>query len=271
MPALPAGHSQTIFARGYRNGLGGTSAAKALNLARLGLRVTLKTCVGSDVDADRIRAAISHPGINVIDVADRGTPTERHVNLMSDDGGRVSVYLSVSGSVSDPMPPVARTALSSARVAVMDLSDHSRASLPAVRQSGVPIWTDLHDWDGDDQYRRPFVEAAAVIFFSDALLDDPVPLIRDQVARGTRMVVCTRGAAGAIAGTRDGIVECPPVPVERVADTNGASDAFFAGVLAGHLAGEDLATCLRWGVTAGALCVASDDLAPPSLDLTALR
>ena len=35
----------------------------------------------------------------------------------------------------------------------------------------------------------------------------------------------------------------------------GAGDAFDAGFIAGLLAGEDLAGCLRWGSAIGASCV----------------
>jgi sugar/nucleoside kinase (ribokinase family) len=37
----------------------------------------------------------------------------------------------------------------------------------------------------------------------------------------------------------------------------GAGDAFDAGFIAGHLNGEDLRGCLRWGSAMGASCVRS--------------
>ena len=263
---LPEARSHTIFARSHHETLGGTSAGKALNLAQLGFDVTLKTCLGGDAAADGIRAMLDHPAIRLIDVRDADTPTERHLNLMSDDGGRVSIYLAAAGMLHDPMPTAAVDALHDSAIAVLDLSDHSLATIPVARELGIPIWTDLHDWDGTDAYRRPFAEAADVIMFSDASIADPVPLIERWVGLGKRMVICTRGQSGAIAGDATGILVQPAIPVPRIVDTNGAGDAFFAGALFGHQSGLDPDWCLRFGAIAGALCVQSSDLAAPGLN-----
>ncbi len=45
-------------------------------------------------------------------------------------------------------------------------------------------------------------------------------------------------------------------PTEFVGGT-GSGDAFDAGFIAGLLAGEDMAGCLRWGSALGASCVRS--------------
>ena len=39
----------------------------------------------------------------------------------------------------------------------------------------------------------------------------------------------------------------------KPSDTTGAGDVFNAGLLAAHISGQDLATCLRWAVVAGGL------------------
>jgi 2-dehydro-3-deoxygluconokinase len=49
--------------------------------------------------------------------------------------------------------------------------------------------------------------------------------------RGAKVVVIKLGARGAVAFTREGHVEAPPLNVERVLDSVGAGDAFAAGVL----------------------------------------
>jgi sugar/nucleoside kinase (ribokinase family) len=59
--------------------------------------------------------------------------------------------------------------------------------------------------------------------------------------------------------------------VPAVIDTNGAGDAFAAGLLLGHLDGRPLAQCLRLGAAAGALAVASADLVSPAMTAEAIR
>ncbi|MBB1491235.1 MULTISPECIES: carbohydrate kinase [unclassified Paracoccus (in: a-proteobacteria)] len=55
-------------------------------------------------------------------------------------------------------------------------------------------------------------------------------IARDLLARGTRLVLMTRGAQGAAAITPRHRVEVPAIPV-TVADTIGAGDTFNAGIL----------------------------------------
>ncbi|MDR2999300.1 MAG: PfkB family carbohydrate kinase, partial [Microbacterium sp.] len=72
--------------------LGGTSAGKALALTALGDRVLLRAGVGADAEGGRIRAALTGAGVDpsALVPADR---SERHLNLMTQAGERVSLYL----------------------------------------------------------------------------------------------------------------------------------------------------------------------------------
>ena len=106
LDVLPAAHPHMVIASGHRWGLGGTSAGKALCLARLGVPTTLRTVVGTDPDAVKILAALAQPGLTLIPDVVAG-PSEHHLNLMSADGGRVSIYLDLTGPAADlpnPLP-----------------------------------------------------------------------------------------------------------------------------------------------------------------------
>jgi len=89
LDVLPAPEPHMVFANRHRWGLGGTSAGKALSLARLGVPTTLRTVLGTDTDAANILAALAQPGLTVIPDVVSG-PSEHHLNLMSADGDRVS-------------------------------------------------------------------------------------------------------------------------------------------------------------------------------------
>jgi sugar/nucleoside kinase (ribokinase family) len=127
---------------------------------------------------------------------------------------------------------------------------------------GKAIWCDLHDYDGRSAFHAEFRDAADYLFVSDERLPDPERFLHEQIAAGKRLVVCTRGAHGAIALAPGGeIVEVAAVPVPELVDTNGAGDAFFAGFLNAHLVDQPLRECLEQATSVAAACVRSRDLA----------
>jgi sugar/nucleoside kinase (ribokinase family) len=258
LDALPDARSQTLFAGGHHDGLGGTSAGKAVTLAALGVDVRLRTVLGSDREARLVQEALAHPRIAVDALDAAGGRTERHVNLMAADGGRVSVYLELPSPVA--APPVA---LDGARAAVVDLAGHAVPVLAAARAAGVPVWCDVHDDDGVAEFQRPFADGADVLLVSDARLTDPAAYLRERVAGGARLAVCSRGSRGALALDAGGFWEVPAAPVPEVVDTNGAGDAFLSGLLAADLAGLPTAESLAWASAAGALAAGTEALGAP--------
>ncbi|WP_421734182.1 carbohydrate kinase family protein [Cellulomonas sp.] len=263
LPTLPEPRSQTLFASGHHDGLGGTSAGKALTLAALGVDVTLRTALGDDREGSLVRAALAHDRITLeVQPVER---TERHVNLMADDGSRVSLYLELPAPGPGPIPP-----LDGVDAAILDLADHSRPLLAAARAARVPVWCDVHDDDGVGDYPRDFVAAADVLLVSAARLADRRAFLSDAVARGCRLAVCTDGAAGALALDADGWIEVPAATVAEVVDTNGAGDAFLAGLLSGVLDGMPVEGALARASAAGAIAVTTRALGAPDATITAV-
>ena len=259
LETLPEARPHMQFASGHRWGLGGTSAGKALNRARLGVPTTLRTVLGSDPDAAGIGAALSHPRLLLIpDVVDG--PSEHHLNLMSATGERVSIYLDLTGPPPE-IPVGLLNALDRADIAVIDLTAWSVPVLSAAAAAGCQIWCDIHDYDGLADFHRPFIDMADVLVVSADRLTDPEAFLADCVNNGTDLAVCTRGSRGALAYSRtEGRWGVDAVAVDRVVDTNGAGDAFVAGLLAAKLDARPLEESLRWASANGALCVQSVDL-----------
>jgi len=73
-------------------------------------------------------------------------------------------------------------------------------------------------------------------------------------ARFTHVVI-KRGRLGAVLGGREGVRVALPAQAVPVVDSTGAGDAFAAGLLAAHLAGQDMAAALAAGIAAGARAV----------------
>ena len=266
---LPSPHPHMVFANAHRQGLGGTSAGKALGLAKLGVDVTLRTALGTDPHAALIRSALVHRRLTLLaDVVDG--PSEHHLNLMSADGQRLSIYLDAAPPLG-AAPAAVVALLSDVSVAVLDLAEHSVELLEVAKAAGCEVWCDLHDDDGAADFQRPFAHAADVVIVSADRLDDPDAYLAQQVANGARWAVCTRGSKGAIALSADeGRFDVSAVVVEQVVDTNGAGDAFVAGLLAGYLAGAPFSDCLRQASAAGSLAVESPDLSPADLSPAAV-
>ena len=134
----------------------------------------------------------------------------------------------------------------------------------------MPVWCDVHDDDGLADYPRDFAAAADVLLVSAARLADPRAYLSDAVARGCRLAVCTDGGDGALALDADGWIEVPAAPVADVVDTNGAGDAFLAGLLSGVLDGLPVEAALARASAAGATAVTTRDLGAPTATIPAL-
>jgi sugar/nucleoside kinase (ribokinase family) len=256
---LPEPRPQTLAALDEFETVGGTSAGKALHLAALGRRVHLRTVLGDDAAADRLRAVLEGGGIDLAASTVSGR-SERHLNLMTPAGERVSVYLSVPAFV-QPDAVEFTTAAMGASALVMDLSETSRALLPTAAATGIPIWTDLHDYDGESDFHHPFVTAARYLFLNADGMADPSAFMRARVEAGAQAVVCTLGAAGAMAFDTAGMHRVPAAPA-HVRDTNGAGDAFLAGFLDATLAGAGTTEALAAAAAQATVALGSRHLHP---------
>ena len=257
---LPEARPHTVFAGGHRTAVGGTSAGKALNLASLGADVTLRTVVGDDEAGRAVLDVLERAGVEVIaEVA--GTATEQHLNLMDPHGGRVSIYLELPRLREPEHDERALAALASADAAVIDLADHARPLLTAAREAGVPVWCDLHDYDGTSEFHRDFLQAADRVFLNDDAFQDRDALLTFLKSLD-KPAVATLGADGALAVVDGAVHRVPAVPIEQIVDTNGAGDAFFSGFLLAHLAGSDVDASMAAGARQAALCLGSAGLAP---------
>ncbi len=255
---LPAPVPHMEFARDWFDTLGGTSAGKALHLASLGREVVLDALVGGDEAGSRIRDALGRAGLGAnLHAAAR---SEQHLNLMTPAGERLSLYLATPDdpehSATDP------AVLAHADLAVIDLAPRGAELLPIARAAGIPIWTDLHDYDGESAFHLPFLEAAEVVFMNADRTDDPWALLAHCVAAGPRIAVCTLGAQGAIALDAEGRRATTEAAPAHVVDTNGAGDAFFAGFLDAHLAGAEAEACLAAGARQAVEALATRHLHP---------
>ncbi|MGW0994477.1 PfkB family carbohydrate kinase [Streptomyces sp. NPDC002523] len=255
VPELPLPYADSyMIDSGIRTRAGQTGDFVALGLAALGLRTHHLDLLGDDPEGDLVRDLHREHGI-ALTALPQPAGTKRAVNLVGPDGRRLSLYDTSRAHPDDRFPEETLGALAAASSHVHVTITHPCAhALPALIETGLPLSTDLHDWEGENPYHEPFAYAADVVFLSASALADPERTMRRIAERGrAEVVVATAGAEGAhlLADgelTRISAVT-PPAPV---VDSNGAGDAFAAAFLYGRLAGEAPARCALFGAVAGA-------------------
>lgn len=248
------------FARKSWNTVGGTSAGKALHLAELGINVRLSSPLGADDEGKRVRSTLAAAGVTLQVIASERT--EQHVNLMSDDCGRVSLYISVPSTPAEDGLEAAGALVAAADLAVIDLSELDALLLERPEVRRTPLWVDLHDYDGSSAFHEPFLRSAHAVFMDDDRTEDPWDLMRTCLERGPRLAVCTRGAEGAIALEPDGTQHTIAAVPAGVVDTNGAGDAFMAGFLAAALHGTPVPGALKAAAAQARSAIESEHLHP---------
>jgi sugar/nucleoside kinase (ribokinase family) len=258
---LPDPSPHTVFANQTWETLGGTSAGKAIGLAYLGRHTVLATQLADDGEGELVHSLLERVCVEVH--VRRSAVTERHLNLMTPHGERLSIYLQQPEPSGDGSGDAALLgAMAAAEALVLDLSPESRRLLPAAQATGRPIWVDLHDYDGRAAFHQPFLESAQAVFVNGDAVDDPRSLLEQCLRFGASFAVCTLGAEGAIAldaSRRSHHVAAVPV---AVVDTNGAGDAFFAGALDAWLDGAELPRVLDAAARHAAVALGSRHLHP---------
>jgi sugar/nucleoside kinase (ribokinase family) len=241
---------------------GSTGMGKALALKALGHDPLLHATLGDDPEGAAIRAFCEKRRIRTKFDIDPGG-TSRHVNLMNLQGERISIFL-FNGS---PQPPTDVAALepeiATTKTIFLNITQSSIPLLPAVRASSADVWVDLHDYDGANPYHQQFIAEADVLQMSDEAAGDPRALM-SRLASNARLVICTRGARGALALADGQWHDVPAVPAKLV-DSNGAGDTFMVAVWHALASGKGVAEALGFAAKCAAIAVESDELVPESL------
>src|SRR6476620_5514379 len=86
---FPQAEPQTVFSKGLHETVGSTGSGKVLNLGKLDFAVMLYGMIGVDHHGEWIKEYFDRE--NVPFIYDIAPETERHVNLMDDEGKRISI------------------------------------------------------------------------------------------------------------------------------------------------------------------------------------
>ncbi|WP_027342102.1 adenosine kinase [Hamadaea tsunoensis] len=254
VPELPLAYADSYMVPPIEQKAGQTGDNVALGVHALGLATHHIDLLGADHEGDLLRALHRDNGIPFTDVP-VASGTKRAVNLVGPDGRRLSLYDATRGEGDDRLPPgTVRDLARRSRHAHVSITYPCGHALPILREAGVTISTDLHNWDGVESYHETFAYAADIVILSATALADPHAVIRKIADRGrAQVVVATDGARGSHVWADGEITHVPAVaPADPVVDSNGAGDAFVSGFLFGWLDGQKPLRSAFYGALAGA-------------------
>ncbi|MCU0389137.1 MAG: carbohydrate kinase family protein [Chitinophagaceae bacterium] len=257
---LPGAIPQTIHKAPHREGPGSTGTGKALPLTYLGVPTVLYTAFGNDWYGRQIETFLHEKKIEFHKIIDPAG-TQRHVNLMDKKGGRISMFITQSSERLTHDFTLVKSFIDACDIIVLNIIPYCVSLIDMVMASGKEVWTDLHDYDGKNDYHLPFLKAARFVQLSSDNLPDYLPVMQQMIREGKQMVVCTHGPEGATILTADGLhMEQQAISVGNIVDSNGAGDSFFAGLLYGYLAHKNWETAMRYAAKCGALAVTDEEL-----------
>lgn len=257
---FPEPSPQTLFSKDCYQSVGSTGAGKALNLAKLGFDTALHTPLGDDEFGYRIREFFDHTSVRLVTDHDPlGTKT--HTNLMDSKGGRISIFTAYGSHEPEIDGNLLENHVMKADYIVLNIINYVRNVIPIVKKHNKNIWVDIHDYDGKNPYHQDFIDAADFLFLSSERLANYQSFMREMIAMGKQLVVCTHGEEGATALTKEyEWIRVDAISVETVVDTNGAGDSFFAGVMYGIESGASIESSMKMGAKTASMCVLSKQL-----------
>ncbi|MFD5074153.1 carbohydrate kinase family protein [Streptomyces sp. NPDC058371] len=255
--SLPVPLADSVHVGPIEEWPGHTGGNVALGARALGLRVAFLDCIGDDWTGAQVRERLTKGDVEFVPLISPAG-TRRAVNLVDAGGRRMSFY-----DARDPddlrMPrDFYLPRLRRARHVHLSIMNFTRFLYDDIEALGIPVSTDLHDWDGLAGHHREFALRSDLVFFSTTRVGEGfTALMREILREGrARTVVATAGADGSYVLTRDDgstpqhvPAIAPPTPV---VDSNGAGDAFVSGFLYGTLTGRGVLDCARLGAVAGA-------------------
>jgi sugar/nucleoside kinase (ribokinase family) len=256
VPSLPLAAADSIHVPAVVDYVAHTGNGVALGLLALGHRPVLVDFIGKDPQAELILARYRERGLE-FDYLVHESGTRRSVNLVEPGGRRLSLY---DGRHPDTLRMPREFYLPHMRQAehvhlsivpwASDLYDDAQAL-------GLPVSTDLHDWDGRNPYYHPFAYRSDMVFLSAAVLGDGVfETMRAIMREGrARVVVATAGAGGSYSIVRGEETirhtACARLDAPAV-DSNGAGDAFSSAFLHAWFEGGSVEACMQTRAISGA-------------------
>lgn len=263
-----------------RIGPGGVGRNIAENVARLGIKVHLITAFGDDEAADLLRAWCMEAGIGVShSVRIAGQPGARYLAI-NDGSHDLAAAVSDMRVLAELKPeelemPGRRALIDDARVVVLDTNVPMETIEWVAAHTSAPVMLDpvsaakapraAQILGSLDAIKPNTHEAAALLGHPVSGIAGAEEAARELVHKGVKRAFVTAGPAGVAwaDASSSGVLETVPA---EVVNTNGAGDAFSAGIAYGMLAGMSAEACAELGAAMSSLTLCTQMTVDSSLN-----
>ncbi|WUH99080.1 carbohydrate kinase family protein [Spirillospora sp. NBC_00431] len=232
---FPVSYEPTSPADWARVSVSGVATHIAKVQRGLGCDVRLCTVAGKDVAGTMIRAELEREGLLGAGVV-TSEWSSAGVVLVDQNGRRMGLpYLTPVDQFAYPFG-VLREQAQGADLLVLTNARFVRPLVAPAAGLAIPIAVDVHLIGAlDDEYDRPWLERAQIVFCSHERIPDPRAWVAGMFSRYRQceMVGIGLGSQGALLGLRDGtLIRVAAAPPVRIVNTSGAGDALFGTFLA---------------------------------------
>jgi ribokinase len=265
-PRLPKG-GETLIGQSFTTVSGGKGANQAVAAARLGARVSMIGCVGSDAYGEALRGALLAEQIDCQAVSTVDGSSGVALIVVDDSSQNAIVIVpGANGALTAEAIDRFDSVIQAADVLIcqLEVPDASVGhALKRGRELGktvilnpAPASRPLPpDWYASIDYLIPNEsEASALTGLVVDSLETAQAAATRLIAMGAGKVIITLGAQGSLFADGQRF-EHFPAPVVKAVDTTAAGDTFVGGFAAALAGGEDEAQAIRFGQVAAALSV----------------
>ena len=260
LPEFPTPKPQTISNARFVEGAGSTGIGKAFSLKALGYNPTLHITLGDDDYAEKVIKACADREISTIVDRYQGE-TAQHLNLMDRQGGRISIFKTNGPEEVVVDKERMEREIAKADVIYVNLAASAIALLDLVAAAEAKIVVDLHDFDPNNHWYDQFIDVANIVQLSDEKVGRDDRIANALLARGSNIVVVTRGKEGATIYSESESLVVEPSSA-KLKDSNGAGDTFCVSFVQNLLSGRSLSDAGKIAAKLASQTVETDEISP---------
>ncbi len=238
---------------GINTSPGGVGYNVSLALKTLGDDVNLCSLCGNDAPAQIIKAELESKGITTDYILSQNKATAQSVVLFDVLGKRYIITDLADNQEQHYNIQLFKNAIKGCDVACLCNINYSAELIPAAKEAGVLIATDVHClWNIYDEYNSRFMKAADILFLSNEnIIGREEDFIKELACvYPVKVIVVGMGDKGAMLYTRenDSITHVPAVYTRPVVNTVGAGDSLYSAFVHFYAKTHDALRSLQYAV-----------------------